>query len=362
MKSPSLFRSSVMWSMAALFAVHSAHAQQSTTTTTTVTTTTATAQPTPLTGPQSVPQNRIAGDFRGFLGTDSEAVVSGLRTGHSIVLTETVPGPTPDAPPTTKTVTIDSPTGPMGNGNVRNTLDLARFQLAQAGVQQPTATQLQAALTGGSVTNADGVTTKLPGVLTLRSEGMGWGQIAHEMGTNLGAIKNGRADPTTTATTGTSGSTAGGAGTGGTSTVGAHHTVDASGAVSTSTTHGHGQGIVTGTGESGGAATTSSGHGHGHADTVTNAAGASDSGSVHGHEIVDGLGSSAGSNGNGHVSSVVASHGHDAGAGIVDGLGAGSDGVSGNPHVSNGLGDSSHGGGNGAGNGGGNGNGHGHGN
>src|SRR5262249_28415523 len=113
MKSPSLFRSSVMWSMAALFAVHSAHAQQSTTTTTSTSTTTATAQPTPLTGPQSVPQNRIAGDFRGFLGNDSEAVVSGLRTGHPIVLTETVPGPTPDAPPTTKTVTITSPTGPM---------------------------------------------------------------------------------------------------------------------------------------------------------------------------------------------------------------------------------------------------------
>jgi hypothetical protein len=350
MKNPSLFRSSVMWSLAALFAVHSAHAQQSTTTNTSTSATTATA-PTPLTGPQSVPQNRIAGDFRGFLGPDSETVVSGLRTGHPIVLTEVVPGPTPDAPPTTKTVTIDSPTGPMGNGNVSHTLDLARFQLAQAGIQQPTASQLQAALTGGSVTNASGVTTKLPGVLTLRSEGMGWGQIAHEMGTNLGAVKNGRADPTATASTGASGSTA---------SVGSAHG-DTSGAVTSTVAHGHGQGIVTGTGEDGGTVATSSVHGHGHADAVTNAAGASNSGGVHGHEIVDGLGSSGSANGNGHVVSADGSThvtGHDSGAGIVDGLGAGGDGVHGNPHISTNLDGSTNGGGNG----GGNGNGHGHGN
>ncbi|HSN39368.1 MAG TPA: hypothetical protein VLT92_04175 [Burkholderiales bacterium] len=59
---------------------------------------------------------------------------------------------------------------------------LANRELAAAGITNPTQAQIDAAMTGGTVTNAQGETTTMPGVLKLRSEGMGWGQIAHTIG------------------------------------------------------------------------------------------------------------------------------------------------------------------------------------
>ena len=332
-------------------------------------------EPTPLTGPQSVPQNRIAGDFRPMLGNDAEAVVSGLRTGGAIELTETTPGPLPGDPPETTTVVIESPTGPLGNGEVRHTLDLARFELARAGIEQPTASELQAVLNGGSVTNADGVTTELPGVLAMRSEGMGWGQIAHEMGTTMGAIKNGAAVATPpaapTPADGSGVTDATGASSAGTATVREHgrgsHIVTGTGeaAVSTATQgHGRGHGITDATGA------TQSGRGHGRTESsVTNAVGDTGGGHGRGAGITDALGASGGgSNAGGrHIVNAAGGSnggGHGRGAGIVDGLGASSGGGGhggGAAAVSNALGGSDHGGGFGGGGGGGGGHGHGHG-
>jgi hypothetical protein len=70
----------------------------------------------------------------------------------------------------------------MGNGEVERALTLASRDLRTAGITNPTPEQLQAALTGGTVTNGQGESTTMDGVLTLRSEGMGWGQIAHTIG------------------------------------------------------------------------------------------------------------------------------------------------------------------------------------
>src|SRR4029079_8142939 len=83
-----------------------------------------------------------------------------------------------------------------GWGNVKIALALAQYQLTQAGITQPTAAQLQAALVGGDVTVTNGTgstatttTTTLQGVLTMRgTDGMGWGQIAHSLGTKLGPV------------------------------------------------------------------------------------------------------------------------------------------------------------------------------
>jgi hypothetical protein len=320
--------------------------------------------PAPLTGPQSVPQNRIAGEFREFLGPDSETVVSSLRRGESFTLTETTPGATPDQRPETTTVTIDPPTGNMGNGNVRHTLRLAEFQLAQAGIEEPTASQLQAALTGGSVTNADGTTTELPGVLTLRSEGMGWGQIAKERGTKLGWIKNGRASVTATGSDGTggevldpgeTGTDAGGeAGAGGGETTGGELAgsetgapgettggktagagiTDAAGNVETARTHGAGRAAAK--------THTSRGRGTGSSDRIVTGTGRASS--SRGRGIVDGLGASAGgTQGHGHGKGsgtargrgIVTGTGHSAsgrGRGIVDGLGGSAGGSRGGGH------------------------------
>ena len=367
-------------SVAALLVVHAAHAQDDTLGVAPSDTTVVVepVEPTPLTGPQSVPQNRIAGDFRPMLGNDAETVVSGLRSGGPITLQETTPGPLPGDPVEVTEVVIESPTGPLGNGEVRHTLDLARFQLAQAGIEQPTASELQAALTGGPVTNGDGVTTDFQGILTRRSDGMGWGQIAHEMGTTLGAIKNGSAIAMPLAAPAETGTTEVSSQTGDDAT--------ATGRSATQAEHGRSHTIVTGTGESavasgahghgaaGGGVTdalgsTSPGHGHGRTDTsVTNAIGDSGAGHGRGSGIVDGLGAASGAHGGDHVVNAVGGshgggHGADAGTGIVDGLGGSIGGGHGGgaAAVSGALGGSDAGLGGGHGGGGGQGGGHGHG-
>lgn len=379
MKSRTLFCAATC-AVAAVLALHPVHAQDDTLVVAPTDTTVVVepAEPTPLTGPQSVPQNRIAGDFRPMLGNDAETVVSGLRSGGPITLQETTPGPLPGDPVEVTEVVIESPTGPLGNGEVRHTLDLARFQLAQAGIEQPTASELQAALTGGPVTNGDGVTTDFQGILTMRSDGMGWGQIAHEMGTTLGAIKNGSAIAMPAAAPAEAGTTEVSSPTG--------DDAAATGGSATQAGHGRSHTIVTGTGESAVASgahghgtgdggvtdalgSTSPGHGHGHgrADTsVTNAIGDSGAGHGRGSSIVDGLGAASGAHGGDHVVNAVGGshgggHGAGAGTGIVDGLGGSVGGGHGGgaAAVSGALGgsDSGFGGGHGGGHGGGNGHG-----
>jgi len=92
------------------------------------------------------------------------------------------------------TTVITPPTGKMGHGNVFTSLALAKQQLGQLGISQPTPEQLQAALTGGTITTGTGTTattTQLQGILTMRSQGMGWGQIAQKQGTKLGPVISG---------------------------------------------------------------------------------------------------------------------------------------------------------------------------
>lgn len=136
----------------------------------------------------------LSADFSSFLGADSKAVVTGLRNGTPITLTTTTPGGTPGAPPVTTTATITPPTGKMGFGNVFISLALAKQQLSQVGITQPTPAQLQAALTGGAITTGTGsaaTTTTLQGILTMRSQHMGWGQIAQRLGVKLGTVVSG---------------------------------------------------------------------------------------------------------------------------------------------------------------------------
>jgi hypothetical protein len=137
---------------------------------------------------------KISGTFNSLLGSDSNAVVTGLRNGTPITLTTTSPAATPGAAPTVTTTVITPPTGQMGHGNVFISLALAKQQLGQLGISQPTPEQLQAALTGGTITTGTGATattTQLQGVLTMRSQGMGWGQIAQKQGTKLGPVISG---------------------------------------------------------------------------------------------------------------------------------------------------------------------------
>ena len=151
-----------------------------TTSTTTVSTTTTTT---------SHESTRLTTEFTPFAGSDAnaQALVNGLRNGSAVTLTETVAG-TNGGPSTTTTTTFTPDTGKMGYGNVKIALSLAEASLAKAGITDPTAAEVAAALNGGKLVMTDGSTVDLKGVLAARAAGEGWGQIAKDMGFKLGDV------------------------------------------------------------------------------------------------------------------------------------------------------------------------------
>ncbi|MBI3527052.1 MAG: hypothetical protein HY067_03715 [Betaproteobacteria bacterium] len=127
----------------------------------------------------SHPTEELVEKFSAFAGStqNAEALVNGLRNGTSITLTDSG-GSSTAITPSTK---------PMGFGNVNIALSLARQELVQQGITQPTPAQIQAALTGGTITTSTG-SVALTGILTLRGQGMGWGAIANSLGFKLGEV------------------------------------------------------------------------------------------------------------------------------------------------------------------------------
>lgn len=172
----------------------------------------------------------IAGDFTAFAGSpeNADSLVQGLRSGASISLTD--PAALPGTP---SGLSFTSPTRPMGYGNIFISLSLAQKQLAALGITNPTPTQLQAALTGGTILTATGPVT-LKGILQMRADGMGWGKIANTLGFKLGSVVSGLKQASATAGQGIT--TAGG-----------------SGAPGTMSGKGHGSGIVSASGSALGA-------------------------------------------------------------------------------------------------------------
>ena len=237
--------------------------------------------PTPVTT-SSVPENRLADRFAAFFGSRENALaaVHALRTGTSATLVSTTPCATPCATPLpVRTTTLDVPTKPMGWGNVRHSLALAQYSLSQQGITNPTPQQIAAALNGGTVTSGTGSTVELKGILTQRSGGMGWGQIAHAEGTTMGKVNQGlkpfnavttppapTPTPVTTAAGPASGSKVATAGKASSGIV----TAGGGGGATASTA---GRGIVTGNG--GGGVVSAGGKGGGNAFGHANAGGAS---------------------------------------------------------------------------------------
>ncbi|MDO8931104.1 MAG: hypothetical protein Q7U97_01790 [Rhodocyclaceae bacterium] len=231
---------------------------------TTNTDTSTTRTPTPATAAN--PTSKLVGSFTDLAGSKENAssLVNGLRTGSVITLTDTTlqTGSTTSGMLTTST-TFSPGTKPMGYGNIRIALSLARAQLASQGITNPTPEQLQGALVGTS-----GTGTATQGILQMRASGMGWGQIANSLGLKLGAVMSGKQTLATTSTTATSG-TASRQSSGGVAT--------ASGTTaSDNSTHAK-SGIATATGgmSSGKSVTTGLGIGAGHASAsgTVNAAG-----------------------------------------------------------------------------------------
>jgi hypothetical protein len=165
---------------------------------TTSTRSSTTATPTPATS--STVSKKLTDSFSSFAGSqeNSASLVNGLRTGNSVTLTGT----------NTDTTSFTPPTKPMGYGNIRIALSLARTQLASRGITNPTPQELQGALLG-STTMANGTTTQTQGILQMCADGMGWGKIASTMGFKLGTVMSGKtpANVQTTQTTAAGGAT-----------------------------------------------------------------------------------------------------------------------------------------------------------
>ncbi|RAO77273.1 hypothetical protein [Dyella jiangningensis] len=128
--------------------------------------------------------SRLAASYTTFAGsaTNAQSLVTGLRSGTAIVLVTPATATTPAVQ-----TTFTPSTHPLGYGNVNISLALAQAELKAAGITQPTAAQLEAALNGGTVTGPKGP-VQLTGVLALRAEGQGWGAIAKTLNLKLGDV------------------------------------------------------------------------------------------------------------------------------------------------------------------------------
>lgn len=160
---------------------------QSTGTGSTAPATTTTSPTKPATATQ--PTAKLTSEFSALAGStdNAQSLIQGLRTGSAITLTTPPPPGSTTIPPTSTTFT--PPTKPMGYGNIKIALSLARTELAGQGITNPTPEQLQGALMGTQATPTQSGTQ---GILQMRASGMGWGQIANSMGVKLGAVMSGK--------------------------------------------------------------------------------------------------------------------------------------------------------------------------
>jgi hypothetical protein len=295
--------------------------------------------PTLSTGQQKV-ATKFASPFATLTGSQENAVAlaTALRTGTPATLTYTT---IVDGKPVTVTETITPPTKPMGWGNVSHALALAQFSLTKAGITQPTAADLQAALLGGRITASDGNVVTLDGVLTQRASGMGWGQIAHSEGTTMGAVNHGLKSPTTgganpaplTEQIATTGSKAGATTAAGLSRGASGMTTAGGASISTA----HGKGVVTAGGGAGSGSkgiTTAGGvsaGGNGGSKGLTTAGGAPAGNNAGGKGLTTAGGATSGSG------IVTASGRHGAGNGAAHGV-VTANGGGGGPPIDHGKG------------------------
>ena len=134
-------------------------------------------------GATSTETAHLATRYADFAGSQSNAaaLVAGLRSGSAFVLSST------DAAGALTQTTITPSTKAMGYGEVNIALSLAKAELAKNGITNPTPQQIEAALNGGALATANG-SVPLRGVLAMRQQGQGWGQIANGLGYKLGDL------------------------------------------------------------------------------------------------------------------------------------------------------------------------------
>lgn len=126
----------------------------------------------------SAATSRLAASYAVWAGStaNAQSLVNGLSTGSSVNLSGS-----------TGSTSFSPSTGKLGVGEAGIALSLAKATLEKQGITNPTPAQISAALNGGLISSATG-TMSVPGVLSQRTSGMGWGQIAQAMGVKLGAV------------------------------------------------------------------------------------------------------------------------------------------------------------------------------
>ena len=114
---------------------------------------------------------RLVTEFAPWVGSpqDTETLAQSLRSGH---------------PSGSGAASVAPATGALAYGEARLALKLAQATLAQEGISQPDAAQLQAALHGGTLETSTGPKA-LPGVLPQRAQGLSWGAMAQSAGMSV---------------------------------------------------------------------------------------------------------------------------------------------------------------------------------
>ena len=103
---------------------------------------------------------RLSSQYAGWAGgkANADALVGGLRSGSPVTLVTTNSG-------SAVSMAGFTPAAPMTYGEVRSALGRARQALAQLGIANPTAEEIQAALIGGDITLRNGASRSIAGVI-----------------------------------------------------------------------------------------------------------------------------------------------------------------------------------------------------
>jgi hypothetical protein len=130
----------------------------------------------------SAPMSRLVEAFSDFAGSplNAQSLAEGLRNGTPIRLVD----------PNNVATTFIPATKAMGWDDVKIALSLARAELGSGDITNPTPTDIQAVLNGGTAGIGD-LMINFTGVLTQRASGLAWAQIARAHSLELDMLVNG---------------------------------------------------------------------------------------------------------------------------------------------------------------------------
>jgi hypothetical protein len=120
---------------------------------------------------------KIAAHFEMLAGSQDNALalVEALHHGVAVKLVASGASAERALPVVT---TIDPPSGVMEWADVERALAMAQAALQRANIKRPTSEQLEAALIGGVITNPQGQSLIMAGILPLHAAGVPWNQVA----------------------------------------------------------------------------------------------------------------------------------------------------------------------------------------